>query len=149
MDNLLELDRDSPEYIKQWIITSWPSTGAQAYESYQQSGPGLLLIDLANGEPVPDFNLGLRARSEYVPADRLDQHPALDQLSAGDMGRLLEIVSDYEPEQHAVFCFTRRKGGVLFFLAGWPERTARAAYEQRGQKPKPLPELRGRAFGRG
>lgn len=153
MENLLAFDQDSLEYIRQWTVTSWPGTSAQAYESFLTLGRGLLLIDLANGEPIPDFNRGLRARSEYVTVERTREHPALAALTAEDRVRLDELVSNYEPAREVVYCFTRRKGGLLFCKAseqtGAAEHMPMEVFKKRGPKPPQIPELRGRVVGVG
>ena len=151
--NLLDFDRDSLAYLRQWTATSWPGTAAQSYESFLAVGRGLLLIDLANGEPVPNFIGGLRARSEYVPAEQTRQHPVLASLTADNRERLDELLAAYEPEREVVYCFTRRKGGLLFCKAseqsGAPEHMPAEVLKRRGPKPPQIPELRGRVVGQG
>lgn len=149
MMNLLAVDRAGVDYLQQWIASSWPTTAAQSYENYLKAGRGLLLCDLAGAGSAPDFPLALRARCEYIPLPLLEQNAAGVLCHADDLPVLLAQVRAYDPEVQVFYCFTRKKGGPVFWLAGTELMGAREAYEQRPARPPQIPELRGRVVARG
>lgn len=142
MTNLLAVDRDSLDYIRQWLTTAWPNTAAQSYDSFKKAGRGLLFIDLANGEPADEFNLGLRARCVYVPVGELGEHSVLDQCSDEDRDRMRDVLASYDPQREAVFAITRRKGGILFFKVDAGDHTPQVAYKRRKKRAALAPALR-------